>query len=285
MRIDRWTGFALVVIMLARPAAARAETPLERGTYLMHTIVACGNCHTPKGPSGRAIADQELAGGTEFNTPVFDALTPNITQDTETGIGKWTDDQIVNAIRNGKRPDGRIIGPPMPIGFYRNMSDSDAQAIVAYLRTVKPIHNVVDKSTYSIPLPAAYGPVVTHVADVPRSDKIAYGKYIATGLGHCMDCHTPQVNGRPDMARMGAGGNSFQSPIGGIIVSANLTPGNPNGIAQWTDAQLKTAIREGQRPDRPLVRLMAFDWYKGMDDADLDALVAFLRTLKPVKTD
>ena len=274
---------ATAAVLALAPIARADETPLERGTYLMHTVVACGNCHTPKGPSGRAIADKELAGGDVFDAPIFHAVSPNITPDKETGIGGWTDEQIINAIRNGKRPDGTTIGPPMPIGFYRDMSDSDVKAIVAYLRQVKPISNKVEKSTYKIPLPPAYGPVVTHVADVPRTDKVAYGKYLATGLGHCMDCHTPAVNGRPDMTRMGAGGNQFESPIGGIIVSANLTPGNPDGVAGWTDDQVKTAIREGMRPDRPLVRLMAFDWYKGMSDEDAGDLVAFLRTLKPVK--
>src|SRR3984885_9405800 len=264
--------------------AAHAETPLERGTYLMRGIVGCGNCHTPKGPDGHALQDQELAGGVVFRTPGFDAVAGNITPDPATGIGNWTDDQIVDAIRNGKRPDGTTIGPPMPIAFYRGMSDTDVHAIVAYLRAVKPISNKVEKSTYKIPLPVAYGPTVMKVPDVPRTDKIAYGKYLATGLGHCMDCHTPQVNGRSDMTRMGAGGNQFESPLGGIIMSANLTPGNPNGIAGWTDDQLKTALRTGNRPDRPLVRLMAFDWYKSISDEDMDDLVAFLRTLQPVKS-
>lgn len=280
------TAAAIAAALLALAPQSRAdETPLERGTYLMHSIVACGNCHTPKGPSGRAIADKELAGGEEFNAPVFHAVAANITPDKETGIGNWTDEQIINAIRNGKRPDGTTIGPPMPIPFYRGMSDTDVKAIVAYLRQVKPISNKVEKSVYKVPLPVAYGPVVTHVPDVPRTDKVAYGKYLATGLGHCMDCHTPQVNGRTDMSRMGAGGNTFESPIGGLITSANLTPGNPNGIASWTDEQVKTAITTGMRPDRPLVRLMAFDWYKNLSAEDLDDLVAFLRTLPPVKTE
>jgi mono/diheme cytochrome c family protein len=273
-----------VAVALA-PLAKADETPLERGKYLMNSIVACGNCHTPKGPSGRAIADKELSGGTEFDSPVFHAVAPNITPDKETGIGNWTDEQIVNAVRNGKRPDGTTIGPPMPIPFYRGMSDTDVHAIVAYLRSVKPISHKVEKSTYKIPLPVSYGPVVTKVPDVPRTDKVAYGKYLATGLGVCMDCHTPMVNGRSDMARMGAGGNQYESPVGGIIMSANLTPGNPNGIASWTDDQVKTAIRDGKRPDRPLVRLMAFDWYKNITDDDMTDLVAFLRSLKPVKSE
>ena len=169
--------------MMATAAASFAETPLERGTYLMNSIVACGNCHTPKGPNGQAIADKELSGGDPIDSPVFHAVPANITPDKDTGIGNWTDDQIINAIRNGKRPDGTIIGPPMPIAFYRDMSDTDVKAIVAYLRSIKPISNETEKSTYKIPLPASYGPPVTHVADVPRTNAVAYGKYLAD-IGH-----------------------------------------------------------------------------------------------------
>jgi mono/diheme cytochrome c family protein len=277
---------AAVAVSAALTLAARAETPLERGTYLMNSIVACGNCHTPKGPDGQSIASKELAGGFVVNAPVFRAVSPNITPDKDTGIGNWTDDQIINAIRNGKRPDGTIIGPPMPIAFYRGMSDSDAKAIVAYLRAAKPISNKVEKSVYKIPLPAAYGPVVTHVADVKPSRKAEYGHYMATGLGHCMDCHTPMEKGRNDMSRLGAGGNTFAAPGGGLIISANLTPGNPDGVAGWTDAQVTSAITDGTRPDgRPLVKLMAFEWYKNINKDDMDALVAFIRTLKPIKSE
>jgi mono/diheme cytochrome c family protein len=261
--------------------AARSETPIERGRYLVHGIVACGNCHTPKDSDGKAIANRELAGGPVFNAPVFHAVTPNITPDTETGIGNWTDDQIVNAIRNGKRPDGTTIGPPMPIAYYRNMSDSDVRAIVAYLRTVKPIKNKTEKSSYKISLPTQYGPTVVSVPDVPRTDKVAYGQYLATALGHCMDCHTPRVNGRSDLSRVGAGGREFEAPSGGLITSANLTPADDAGIAHWTDAELKNAIVYGVRPGRPLVPVMAFEWYKNISSDDLDALVAYIRTLKP----
>ena len=276
---------AVVSIMVfGARASIGAETPLERGKYLMTSIVACGNCHTPKGPNGKAIAGKELSGGDPINSPVFHAMPANITPDKETGIGKWTDAQIIDAIRNGKRPDGTIIGPPMAIAFYRDMSDTDVKAIVAYLRSVPAISNKVEKSTYKIPLPPGYGPPVTHVADVPRTNNVAYGKYLATALGHCMDCHTPLVQGRNDMTKLGAGGNPFGAPNGGVIISANLTPGNPSGVAGWTNQQVKDAITKGVRPDRPLVRLMAFDWYQNMTNADLNDLVAFLRSLKPVKT-
>jgi mono/diheme cytochrome c family protein len=277
--------FATVLAVgLIVPLAVRAETPLSLGKYLMQSIVACGNCHTPKGSHGSPVAGMELAGGFTINAPEFDAVASNITPDKDTGIGRWTDQQIIDAIRMGKRPDGSLIGPPMPIAFYRGMSDTDVKALVAYLRSVKPVHNVVAKSTYRIPLPPSYGSPVTHVPDVSRSDKVAYGRYLTTGLGHCMDCHTPLVKGRNDMTRFGAGGNMFGAPGGGVIASPNLTPANPNGIAHWTDAQVKAAITDGKRPDRHLVPLMAFDWYKHMTNADLDDLVAFLRSLKPVKS-
>ena len=109
-------GAALLFAVTAAPQTS-AETLLERGTYLMQSIVACGNCHTPKGPNGE-IPGMELAGMSPFEkTPAFDANAPNITPDKETGIGNWTDEQIIASIREGKRPDGSIIGPPMPIGM------------------------------------------------------------------------------------------------------------------------------------------------------------------------
>ncbi len=146
------------VALLAWHGVANAETPLERGTYLMQSIVACGNCHTPKGPKGE-IPGMELAGMAPFEkTPGFDANAPNITPDPETGIGTWTDEQIIASIREGKRPDGSIIGPPMPIGLYRGLSDKDVEAIVAYLRNVKPVKNEIPPSVYRIPSAARLWP-------------------------------------------------------------------------------------------------------------------------------
>jgi hypothetical protein len=80
------------------------------------------------------------------------------------------------------------------------------------------------------------------------------------------------------------GGQELPAPGGSIVVSANLTPGNPNGMAHWTNPQVKATMASGVRPDgQQLVRLMAFDWYKTMRDNDMNALLAYLRTLKPVK--
>ena len=175
-----------------------AETPLERGTYLVRGIVACGNCHTTRDAEMRFVEGMELAGGFKIEEEHFTAYVPNITPDLETGIGAWTDAQIVTAIREGKRPDGSTIGPPMPFGQYRAMSDRDAEAVVAYLRSLPAVKNPVPKSEYGFPLPPAYGPPVDRVATIDEADRVAYGGYLAGPLGHCVECHTPMKEGRFD---------------------------------------------------------------------------------------
>ena len=119
---------------LAGPSLAQKQTPLERGKYLMDSIVACGNCHLQRGAQGEPLFDKGLSGGMVFDEPPFKAYAANITPDAATGIGKWTDAQLAKAIREGVRPDKSIIGPPMPIEFYRHLSDADLAAIIAYLR-------------------------------------------------------------------------------------------------------------------------------------------------------
>ena len=273
-------GFASLAILAGGVLSPRAETPLERGTYLMQGIVACGNCHTPKGPQGD-VSGMELAGGVLFQEDVFTAVSPNITPDAETGIGKWTDAQIIAAIREGKRPDGTIIGPPMPIALYRNMADEDLNAIVAYLRSVKPIANKAAKSQYKIPLPPSYGLAVTSVAPVSRADKIAYGKYLASSLGHCVECHsTPGANGAPDFVNHTGGGSLHFNGPWGVSYAPNITPA---ALGKYSDDDIKNAITKGVRPNGPpLMPPMAYGYYRNIAPADLDAIVAYLRSLKPL---
>jgi mono/diheme cytochrome c family protein len=276
----KWTaGFASLAILAMGVSSPRAETLLERGTYLMRGIVACGNCHTPKGPQGD-VPDMELAGGVTFQEDAFTAVSPNITPDRDSGIGKWTDAQIIAGIREGKRADGTIIGPPMPIALYRGMADEDAKAIVAYLRSAKPIANKAAKSQYKIPLPPSYGPMVTDVAPVARADKVAYGKYLAGPLGHCMECHsTPGANGAPDFVNQAGGGLQFNGPWG-VSHAPNITPA---ALAKYSDDDIKNAIVKGVRPDGSrLMPPMAYSYYRNIAPADLDAIVAYLRTLKPL---
>lgn len=283
-RLVRAALASLATLTLAgAPLGTQAQTSpdaaqrLARGKALMEGIVACGNCHTPQGPNG-PIAGKTLAGGTPFEEPVFTAYASNITPDPATGIGRWSDAQLIRAIREGIRPDGSVIGPPMPIGLYRGISDNDVQAIVAYLRAQPPVVNVVPKSQYRIPLPPNYGPPLGVVPEVPAGDRLALGRYLAGPLGHCMECHSsPGPNGAPDLEnKLGAGGMVFSGPWGKSVAS-NITP---TTMAAYSDAQLKTVITTGVRPDGSRLKPpMGTAYYARMSPAELDALVAYLRSL------
>jgi len=112
------------VWLLGLPGAAMAESAAERGHYLVNTIMACGNCHSPRDGNGQMIKDRAFSGGLTFNTPGFVATAPNITPDRETGIGSWSDAEIKRALVEGMRPDhGRLAGVAlaaiMPANFYK----------------------------------------------------------------------------------------------------------------------------------------------------------------------
>jgi mono/diheme cytochrome c family protein len=251
-----------------RHGLAKAQKPgsVERGKYLMEGVVACGNCHFARGPQGQPLFDKGLSGGMLFDEPPFKAYASNITPDADTGIGKWTDAQLAKAIREGVRPDKSLIGPPMPIEFYP--------------RAQPAVKNAVPKSSYNMPLPPSYGPAVNNVKAPAAGRKVKYGEYLAN-IGHCMECHTPRGDkGMLQHARQGAGGQVFKGPWG-ESVSRNLTP-HDTGLKGWTDAQIATAIREGvDRDGKPYKPPMGFGFYKTINDADMGALIAYLRSLKP----
>ncbi|WP_322998360.1 c-type cytochrome [Castellaniella sp.] len=274
------TAAYLVLTLSGTAAWAQDDALMVRGTYLADGVVACANCHIARGDRGQPLFDQGLSGGMVFDDAAFKAYAPNITPDPETGIGRWTDAQLGKAIREGIRPDGSLIGPPMPISFYRNLSDADLAAIIAYLRAQPPVRHVVEKSVYRIPLPSSYGPPVSGVTTPAATDTLKYGEYLAN-IGHCMDCHTPRDNkGMLLMDHLGAGGQVLKGP-GGDVVTPNLTP-DPSGLKTWTDAQIERAIREGINKDGTRLQpIMAFGWYKNISGPDMSALIAYLRSLKP----
>jgi mono/diheme cytochrome c family protein len=275
-------------VFMGCSVAADQETLVARGDYLVNGIVGCGNCHTPRGADTKAIADRHLAGAFQVDRAEFTAYAPNITPDHETGIGAWSDKEIMRAIREGVRRDGTIIGPPMPIRSYSEMSDTDVRAIVAYLRTVAPVQNSLPLSVYNIPLPESYGPPAGTVPDVSRDDSVAYGAYLANALGHCMECHTPMVKGVPDFTRTGAGGTVFVKPHGLQLaaMAANITPHPEQGLGGWTDDEMKRAITQAvSRDGRRLQAVMPFYFYEKIADEDLDALIVYLRSLPILPAD
>lgn len=265
-----------VVAGLAMTAAA--ETPVERGAYLVRGPMGCGNCHTATGPE----LDRELGGAKVEDSAVMVAWAPNITPAGE--IAAWSDAELARAIREGLRPDGSLIGPPMPFTFYRHLSDSDVAAIVAFLRTLAPVAGETPKSVYSFPLPPAYGPPVEHVADIPRGPTAAYGAYMAGPVSHCLECHTPMGPQGPlvDTA-LGAGGFEFHGPWG-VSVASNLTNG-PDGLAGFTDDEIAAMVTQGVRPDgNRMLPPMPYFYLAKMTPDDLRAVIAYLRTLPALKS-
>ena len=278
MRLVSKSIVLVALFVFAGAASAQKSALVARGKYLAEGIVACGNCHTPRDDKGQLQRDKGLAGGLLLDIAPFKAYASNLTPDAETGVGKWTDAQLAKAIREGVRPDKSLIGPPMPIEFYRHLADDDLAAIIAYLRTQPAVKNAVPRSTYRIPLPPNYGPPVGKVKAPSPRDKTRYGKYLAD-IGHCMDCHTPRnEKGELVLAQLGAGGQAIEGPWG-TTVSRNLTP---TGLKDWTDAQIARAIRDGvDRNGQPYRPPMAYTFYKNINDADMSALIAYLRSLKP----
>jgi mono/diheme cytochrome c family protein len=274
-------SLALVIsAILISPLCAQSDL-VERGDYLVNGILTCGNCHTPKGPSGE-IADKAFSGGASWDEPPFKVTAANITQDKETGIGNYTDAELRQLLRKGVKRNGVRVAMVMPSGFYEIMTDRDLDAVIAYLRTIKPIKNAVPEPIYRM----AQGHPVPPGGESPYTeamlgDKVKQGFYLTT-VAHCMACHTPMgPQGREFATRLGAGGGEFPGPWG-VSVSRNITSSKTKGIGSWTDDEIKRAITRGVSKDgSKLNPPMGFHYYATVSAADLDAIVVFLRTVPP----
>jgi mono/diheme cytochrome c family protein len=271
MRIIHGLGAAL---MAATPALA--EPSVERGAYLVQGPAGCGNCHTPLGPQG-FVMEQDLAGRLVEQNDMFTAIAANLTPAGR--VKDWTDAEFARAIREGIRPDGTVIGPPMPIALYRGLSDDDVMSMVMYLRTVPAVENDPGTSVYNIPLPPAYGPPVESVTAPERAATAEYGAYLAGPVAHCLECHTTFGPTGPMFdTHLGAGGFEFHGPWG-TSVAPNITSGE-DGLAAYSDDEIKTMIAQGKRPDgTPMLPPMPYGYFARMTPEDLDALVKYLRTL------
>lgn len=122
----------------ASDAAAKPD-PVERGRYLV-TIAGCNDCHTPGYLYGQPDMSRKLSGSElGWPGPWGLAFAANLTPDKETGLGGWTDEQVLEALRTGQRPDGRMLAPIMPYMNFSELTDDDARAIVAYLRSIPAV--------------------------------------------------------------------------------------------------------------------------------------------------
>ncbi len=288
-------GIAGCVVLLAT-SGATAESSIERGGYLVNTIMACGNCHSPRDAEGRTIAERAFSGGgLTFTTPAFIATAPNITPDVETGIGSWSDAEIKRALVQGIRPDhGHLASAPlaaiMPVNFYRALLPDDLDAIVGYLRTVKPIRNEVPDPVYKAPVRRdSYPDAEAGFNKAMFADPVRRGAYLVT-IGHCMECHSAWSRGVSDFKTgLGHGGRVFPphqgSPDGTPdSVAANITSDPTAGIGAWTDQEIARAVTHGMARDgRILKPPMGYAYYAGLKDADLADIIAYLRTVPPLQ--
>ena len=289
-------GIACGVLLLAANAAfgQTKPSPVERGSYLVNTIMACGNCHTPRGADGKPITDRFLAGGgLTLATPVFTVTAPNITPDIKTGIGSWSDAEIKRALLTGMRPDhGHLAGVElaaiMPANFYKALLPEDIDAVVAYLHTVKPVRNQVAEPVYKAPPHRdAYPDAEAGFTRGMFTDPAKRGGYLAT-IGHCMECHAAWSRGVSDFrGGLGRGGREFQpegAPAGTPpSVAANITSDQSAGIGAWTDQEIARAVTKGiGRDGRTLKPPMAYGYYAGLTDGDVADIIAYLRTVPPL---
>jgi hypothetical protein len=274
--LSRAIGAVTLVLV---PGVAAAGPSLERGEYLVRGPAACGNCHTPQGPDGPDMSN-ELGGFMVEKNPAFEAWAVNITPASR--VASWSDQELARAIREGIRPDGSVIGPPMPIGLYRGLSDDDLMSIVMFLRKVPASDNVTPFSTYNIPLPPAYGPPVDGVPAVPAGVTVDYGEYLAGPVAHCMECHTTFGDKGPMFdTHLGAGGFEFHGPWG-TSVAPNITP-HADGIAAYSDEELAEMITKGVRPEgKPMLPPMGYGYYAAMTEDDVKAIILYLRQLPPL---
>jgi cytochrome c553 len=272
-------------VPLPQVPAATADGGTARGEYIVRSVAVCGGCHAA--PSPAHDPDGPLSGGTEFHDwRIGTARASNLTPDPETGLGSWSDAEIVRALRNGQSRNGRLLTPVMPYEWLHEMSDDDAFAVARYLKSLPPVRNDVKQSPnlmfklgklfFLRPKPAISS------AAPSRSATVEYGGYLAQHVGLCGDCHTPRTRllQRPDRSRLFAG--MPHPPKSFPAKPSNLTPDPAAGIGKWSEADFVKAMRTGVTPDGDSLKpFMPWPKLKRMTDDDLHAIYVYLRTVPP----
>ena len=275
--------------------ANNSEESIERGRYLANHVTVCVDCHSVRDWnyfSGPIVAGTEGKGGEVFDQSLgFPGafVAKNI---TPTALSDWEDRDLARAITSGVSKDGTPFFPVMPYPSYSRLSSTDLAALVAYLRTLKPVENKVADSKPDFPMnlilrtiPGPHDPM-----EVDPEDEVAYGKYLVTIAG-CADCHTPQEKGKKLPGMDLAGGFPFPLPDGSIVRSANITPDEETGIGSWDESVFVERFKQYEGEQARLQKVepgqknsyMPWTMYAGMKESDLKAMYAYLKTVKPVK--
>ena len=278
--------------------AAPADTQtVARGEYLYKYSLNCWGCH---GSEGSNSPEEPQGGGLEFDvTEVgppggFGYLyASNITPDLETGIGTWSDGELVRSLREGLDREGKLLFPIMEAEWWKDISDEDVFALVAYMRSLPPVHNEVpdNELTFAAKALIALGvikpvpPVTAPVTAPPRGATAEYGEYLVSHASMCAGCHTPRSpnTGEYDLTQPFAGG-LFPFPEEGFrTTGSNLTPDAATGIGDWSEEQFMTAMRTGLTPNGTVILpFMPWPSYNRWSEDDLRAVWLFLRSLEPI---
>jgi mono/diheme cytochrome c family protein len=286
-------GGAVAYLSARKPDMAPAagvkieRTPerLARGKYLV-LLADCDGCHSERDYTrfgGPVVESGRLAGQvfTKVHGVPGTVTPPNLTPDVETGIGGWTDGEVVRAIREGVDKDGRTLFPMMPYEAYGKMSDEDVYSIVAYLRTLPAVKRRQPATQLDFPvglmIKSAPKPV-GRVAPADLSEKRARGAYLANIAG-CQGCHTPSLGG----------GEKFTGP-GLLVVSANISSDPTTGIGRLSEQDFVEKFaqyREYAEHGAPNVGPEAFTimpWlnFCQLPDEDLRAIYTYIHALPPV---
>ena len=281
---------ALLLLLWAAPVFAATPEEIARGKYIFGATGGCA-CHTEaKGPAN--------AGGRKYVGLFGTVYSSNITSDTTTGIGGWTDEQIATAIRLGRRPNGERILPVHPFTSFNGMAEEDLKALVAFLRTVPPVSRPNTPKKITIPmfesvfLPAwlmAFAAKETPPPAAPASG-VARGEYLVRAVGHCGECHTPRsaMTMAVDNSRFLAGNPKKTGPEG--QAAPNITPDKATGLGDWTEEQIVTYLGTGNRPDGDVAGGLMGEMiqgtlagYKDVSKADLQAIARYLKSIPAVK--
>ena len=288
-RRARRLALPLLVSLASLPAIASAQAPsaadIARGKYIFGATGGCG-CHTvPK--------QAPNSGGRRYDGPFGTVYSSNITPDRETGIGGWTDEQIITATRLGRRPNGERLIPVHPYTVFNGMSAEDLKALVAFLRTVPPVKRANLPKKISVPmfesvfLPAwltAFAPRENPSPSAPTAG-VARGEYLVRAVGHCGECHTPRTRTMAtDNTRFLAG--NPKGPEDSEV--PNITPDKTTGLT-WSEEEIADYLGTGNKPDGDVAGgLMAeviegtLAGYKDLTRADRLAIAQFLKTIPPI---
>ena len=282
-----------VGINLAFPqqAGAQGETQelVSKGQYIFALAGGCA-CHTvPKGTLN--------TGGRAFPIPFGAVYSSNITQDKETGLGSWTDQQIADAMTKGISRDGSRILPVMPYEKYSGMAQTDLKALIAYLKTIKRVRKAIPQLKSWAPLMRSLGtPIYLKVfgrfANRPQQAPqkgTERGRYLVEHVSLCGDCHTPRNSlGVPNQSLYLAGAGEKIGPLGQAV--ANITPDKETGIGEWKREDIVELLNSGTKPDLDNVQGLMYEviqgaphGYKDMKKEDALAIADYLKSLPAIK--